>query len=545
MSKLPKGWVTSDIGSICEYIQRGKSPKYDRDNEKYPVINQKCIRWGYIDPEHLKFVTSDFWKSVDDVRFLQKGDILWNSTGTGTLGRAAIFFELSGHSKAIVDSHVTILRSHVGVDPKYLYYWIQSPYIQNKIERMQSGTTNQVELSKGVIENAYIYLAPKNEQRRIVEKLDQIFAEIDSIKSRLGKLPSIFENSRVSILNHALSGVLTKNGSANTSPSNKHQPLKKEQGVNHILPNTWKSRSLGEIADVIDPNPRHRNPPYYDKGFVFLSTAQFSDPDGWDYSDVNYVSEETVLEQEKRCSFTYRSIAFSRKGTIGKTRFLPTDIRFALLDSVVVINPSDLLDEKFLNYCLRANVVQEQVAQKTRGVALKQITVGAVRSLMIPLPPIEEQKEIAKKLDRFFALVNEAEAKYNRTVEQIENVIPSVLNKAFSGELAPQDPSDEHASILLKKIKAEKQHQISIPQNKSHTTHKRKKVGTMISSVLDTLKKEKKPLTAQSLLEKSGYPRDADSETIEKFFLDIRKHLVEGTIVREKVQEEDVFKLAA
>jgi type I restriction enzyme, S subunit len=89
MSNLPNGWINTKIEDIAEYVQRGKSPKYI-DKSDLPVINQKCIRWSGVDPRYLKFIHPDQWDSWTSERFLREGDILWNSTGTGTIGRAAL-----------------------------------------------------------------------------------------------------------------------------------------------------------------------------------------------------------------------------------------------------------------------------------------------------------------------------------------------------------------------------------------------------------------------------------------------------------------------
>ena len=88
--KLPKGWVLTTISEIADYVQRGKSPKYT-DWSELPVINQKAIRWYGIELEYLKFIHPEQWNKWGEERFVQEGDILWNSTGTGTIGRATIY----------------------------------------------------------------------------------------------------------------------------------------------------------------------------------------------------------------------------------------------------------------------------------------------------------------------------------------------------------------------------------------------------------------------------------------------------------------------
>ena len=142
MSELPIGWVETTIGEVAPYVSRGRSPKY-ADRSDLPVINQKAVRWLGIEEQHLKFVDPTTWHQWDADRFVRRGDVLWNSTGTGTIGRATIFTGLPSFDRAVVDSHVTIVRPGPAVEPRYLFSFIRSPTVQDQIADMQSGSTNQ------------------------------------------------------------------------------------------------------------------------------------------------------------------------------------------------------------------------------------------------------------------------------------------------------------------------------------------------------------------------------------------------------------------
>lgn len=206
--ELPEGWVASTLGDIASYIQRGKSPKYAEFSE-LPVVNQKCVRWHGVDREHVKYIHPDQFKKWEEKRFLQNGDLLWNSTGTGTIGRAAIVHLKEGE-KLVADSHVTIVRSGEGIEPKYVHYWVMSPAVQNSIEAMQSGSTNQVELSKGAVESTPIPVAPSEQQKRIVAKIEELFSHIDAGIEALKKAKQLLKQYRQSVLKAAVTGELTK-----------------------------------------------------------------------------------------------------------------------------------------------------------------------------------------------------------------------------------------------------------------------------------------------------------------------------------------------
>lgn len=150
MSELPASWAWSTIGDLAQYIQRGKSPKY-ADRSDVPVVNQKCIRWNRLDAQHLKFIHPDQIDAWDAERYIRAGDVLWNSTGTGTVGRAYLVQESDCTPAKVVDSHVSIVRPTSEIQPRYLFSWIRSPAVQNRILDMCDGTTNQIELSRAAI----------------------------------------------------------------------------------------------------------------------------------------------------------------------------------------------------------------------------------------------------------------------------------------------------------------------------------------------------------------------------------------------------------
>lgn len=131
-SELSTSWAWATIGEVTQYIQRGKSPKY-ADQSELAVINQKCIHWNELLLQHLKYIHPDQIDMWDESRFIKPGDVLWNSTGTGTVGRAYLVKEADCTPPKVVDSHVTIVRPVAGVDARYLFNWIKSPIVQSKI----------------------------------------------------------------------------------------------------------------------------------------------------------------------------------------------------------------------------------------------------------------------------------------------------------------------------------------------------------------------------------------------------------------------------
>ena len=187
--ELPEGWEWTRLHNLVEYIQRGKSPKYS-ENGMVRVVSQKCVQWSGFDISPSRFVDDQTLDKYQPERFLREGDLLWNSTGTGTVGRVAIMPKM-GSLMAVADSHVTVIRPF-WTDQKFLWIYIASPTIQDRIDpfhekSLVSGTTKQVELATGAATALPVPVPPLTEQRRIVAKVDELMALCDALKARLGE----------------------------------------------------------------------------------------------------------------------------------------------------------------------------------------------------------------------------------------------------------------------------------------------------------------------------------------------------------------------
>ncbi len=178
---VPPSWNWAKLCDITTYIQRGKSPKYAAGYGR-PVISQKCVQWDGLHMEWAKSLVSESLENYEPVRFLQGGDLLWNSTGTGTIGRV---IRVDHPPEPLVcDSHVTVIRCFL-VYERFVLIWLRSDYVYGTIEGRASGATKQVELTASMANNQITPLPPLAEQHRIVAKADELMILCDELEARL------------------------------------------------------------------------------------------------------------------------------------------------------------------------------------------------------------------------------------------------------------------------------------------------------------------------------------------------------------------------
>lgn len=440
MSRLPLGWANSKIGDMCEYISRGKSPKYTERSE-LPVVNQKAIRWFGIQDEHLKYIHPDQFDQWAEERFIREGDILWNSTGTGTIGRACLISEHHLKPKKVVDSHVTIVRPHKkAVDPRYLFAWIRGPQIQHKIEDLATGTTNQIELSRTTIIGTEVPLAPLNEQKRIAEKLDSVLARVDACREHLDRVPAILKRFRQSVLAAATTGKLTE-----------------EWREELVTDKKWKNTTIGAVLTDIRYGTSKKCR-YEPKKTPVLRIPNVLDGEV-NHADLKYADFEA--EQIRKLALTAGDILMIRSngslGLVGRTALVSEQEEGFLFAGYLIrirVNRA-LVRPAYICFCLMSPTSRndiELVARSTSGV--NNINTEEIKALAIRLPCIEEQDEIVRRVESLFAYANQLEANYNVARAKVERLTPAILAKAFRGELVPQDPNDEPASVLLERIRA-------------------------------------------------------------------------------------------
>lgn len=425
---FPSNWTVATLGETSSYIQRGKSPKYV-ESSPLAVINQKCIRWNQLQTEHQKYIHPEQIPTWDANRHIRQGDILWNSTGTGTVGRAYLIKSTDCHPSKVVDSHVTIVRSNPEVDSRIIFYWIKGPNVQNRIEELCDGSTNQVELSRTAISEIKIPLPPINEQRRIADKLDRVLARVDATNEHLSRVAPLIKRFRKSVLAAAVSGQLTD---ARALPSQ-----------------DWKTAKLGDLGTLARGKSKHRprnDPSLYGGRYPFIQTGDIANSNGLITHHSRTYNDKGLAQSEL---WPKGTLCITIAANIADTAILDYDACFP--DSIVGF----LADEstciaKFVKHSI--DVIKEDIERLAPATAQKNINLAILSEIPIRIPSVEEQSEIVRRVEKLFAFADRLEERLTQAQAAVQKLTPALLAKAFRGELVPQDPNDEPASELLKRL---------------------------------------------------------------------------------------------
>ena len=433
---IPDSWEWVRLIDVCEYIQRGKSPKYS-PIKKYPVVAQKCNQWSGFSIEKAQFIEPNSLSSYGPERLLQDNDLMWNSTGLGTLGRMAIYKTTANpYELAVADSHVTVIRPlKQFVLPEYLYYYFANPSVQSVIEDQADGTTKQKELATATIKAYLTPIPPLDEQRRILAKLSEVLPVVKNygvVYDETTAMQEAFpESLKKSILQEAVQGKLVPQDPSDEPAEalleriraekrrlikegkikkDKHESVIFRRDNSHYekrgseevciddeipfeIPENWVWCRLGSILEKLTDGA-HSTPKYTDSGVPFISVKDVSSG-VLSFDSAKHISESEHRELYKRCDPKRGDILLTKVGTTGIPVIVDTDEEFSLFVSVAQLRfLHSLLDKNYLLLLIQSPLVQQQCTEHTRGVGNKNWVMRDIANTLVAIPPLAEQKRI-------------------------------------------------------------------------------------------------------------------------------------------------------
>lgn len=326
-------------------------------------------------------------------------------------------------------------------------------------------------VSENSVVNFIVPLAPLNEQRRIVAKLERLLHRVDACKERLDKIPVILKRFHQSVLSAACSGRLTadwrkKNPNAYATSNS--------DGVSFEVPDSWRWINLSETGDMRRGKSKHRPRDaafLYGGHYPFIQTGDIAQSGGRIVRHKQTYSEAGLAQSKL---WPKGTICITIAANIAESAILTYPVCFP--DSVVGIIVNDkICVSEHVEYFIR--VAKSDLSAFAPATAQKNINISILNEVKVPLPPLPEQHEIVRRVEALFKKADEIEARYKKAKAFVDKLTQSILAKAFRGELVPQDPDDEPASVLLERIKTEKAKQEPKREKNAKIRDTRKKGG--------------------------------------------------------------------
>ena len=230
-----------------------------------------------------------------------------------------------------------------------------------------------------------------------------------------------------------------------------------EDEIPFELPDGWEWSRLTSICSLIS-DIDHKMPKAVDDGVLFLSAKDLLNDGTINYTDdVKMISEEDFLRLSRKALPQKNDIVYSRIGAcLGKARVVTKDIRFIVSYSCCTIRPV-IIDSTFLALILDGDFVLDQAKEGTQSVGVPDLGMTSIKQFLIPIPPLVEQQRIDKRLQYALNIVQQISTERDDLSLAVAQAKSKILDLAIRGQLVPQDPNDEPASVLLERIRAEKE----------------------------------------------------------------------------------------
>lgn len=477
MSNLPASWIDCQLGDVVNY----------GITEKVEPSNIAPDAWVL----ELEDVEKDSSRILNRSTFAERASKSTKNrfeAGDVLLGKLRPYLNkvVRADHSGFCTTEIIPIKPSESVDGSYLFFWLKHPKFLEYVTAVSHGL-HMPRLGTDAGRAAPFVLAPINEQKRISDKLDAVLARVDACRERLDRVPAILKRFRQSVLAAATSGRLTEgwrrthgdmqpswttlvNGKPIALPTGydrlskqsfKLVPIEHDAGN---LPDTWSVTTIAELyranvlIDFADGNhgslyPRKED--FGSDGVLFLTATQIGEQWELDLAACPRLKAEKAELLNKGWAQA-GDVLLTHNATVGRVAYLENPGEDALLGTSVTFyrfNPR-YLEPRFARIVFSSPFFRRQLESVMEQTTRDQVPITKQVSLNFVYPPLAEQQEIIRRVETLFAFADRLQQRHSTALAHIEQLTPALLAKAFRGQLVPQDPNDEPASELLKRIRA-------------------------------------------------------------------------------------------
>ena len=449
MSGNPLGWARVSIIELLapqsdgRIIHQGWSPQCAQgsspNEDVWGVLKTTSIQNGRFLPEHNKLLPDVL--EPRPLLEVHEGDILLTCAGPRIRCGVPCLVRTT-RPKLIISGKMYRMRAmEPYVNSRFVEAMLRAPVTQDAIDGIKTGMSESgMNLTHARFAKLEIPVPPSKEQKRIADKLDAVLARVDACRDRLDRIPTILKRFRQSVVSTATDGLLTSD---------------------------WRMRNYGSTDRIITTTTlveqciQDRVITY---GVIKLGDETPQGVPCLRTSNVRWLRIDTegmkriapaLSNEYSRTILKGGEVLVNVRGTLGGVAVATSDMIGWNVSREVAVVPIDQskINPQFLALWIGAERSQGWLRGVEKGVAYTGINIEDLRTLPLEFPKLEEQAEIVRRVESLFAYADRLEARYAAASAQVEKLTPATLAKAFRGELVPQDPNDEPASVLLERIR--------------------------------------------------------------------------------------------
>lgn len=422
---IPNNWTWVELRKLTKIISGYPFDSKlfsDLGTEGRPLIRIRDVVRGYTET----YTTED----CPEQYFIHENDILIGMDGDFNVGRWQDETALLNQRVCYIQSTSDLLLND------YLFYFLPTPLKQ--INDVTPSVTVK-HLSTKTIESIMIPLPPVEEQIRLCELIQSLFAKLDEAKEKAQEVVDGFETRKAAILHKAFSGELTA----------------KWREERRVTKNEWRNLTLDDVAEYkkgpfgssitkamfVPKGPNTYK--VYEQGNAIRKTLEYG----------SYYISQSKYDELRGFAIRPGDIIVSCAGTIGEIYKLPNNCEAGVINQALMrVRTYDNIDELyFIHYF--SGVLKGDVIDEANGTAIKNIPPFKIlKAMNILLPSLSEQKEIVGVLDRMLSKEQHAKETAESVIEQIDTMKKAILARAFRGELGTNDPTEASAVELLNQI---------------------------------------------------------------------------------------------
>ncbi len=480
---LPKGWERTRLEEVCLPAEKvnpretpGKSFTYldiaSIDNSRWRIVSPK-VYVGKNAPSRAR----------QEVR---SGNILFSTVRTYLKNVAMVPPE---HNGQVASTGFCVLHPADELDCKYIFYFVLNNEFVSKLNPLQRGTSYPAVRDSDVLSQE-LRLPPLPEQHRIVAEIEKQFTRLDVSEAALKRAQSNLKRYRASVLKAACEGklvsteaelaqaegrdyehagqllerILTERRAHWETQAKRRgkykEPTSPDTSGLPELPEGWTWATVDQLILKSPQNGIYKPKSHYGDGIPILRIEDYQDFQVGAHDQLQRL--RITAEEASTYGLRANQLIINRVNSpshLGKILLVPDHFSPVVFESNMIrVIPSELVFPLFLAHYLRSPEGRALLTSHAKwAVNQASINQADVCTTPVPMPPLVEQERIVAEVERRMSIIRQAESAAESSLKRVGRLRQSILKQAFSGQLVPQDPNDEPASVLLERIRGERE----------------------------------------------------------------------------------------